>query len=217
MGYLALRFDDATIGQYTVGFNYMKKYNLKGNIFPIVNRVGKDGYIDWDLLIEMQNNNWEIGSHSMTHTKNWIDEKKKIKYELKKSLSILTDKGFDITSFCFPFNRYNSDTIETALKYYKCCLVKYSSNIINDKKTIIPSISSKEGIDFLKKKIEIISRTKGFLVITFHKISDDLNLIDNKYNISINEFKNLIDFIYSFVQKKTIEIITIKDYLEIFK
>ena len=64
--------------------------------------------------------------------------------------------------------------------------------------------------------IETIIRKKGFLVITFHKISDEPKLIDNKYNIKIDEFKNIIDYIYSLVQKKKIEIITIKDYLEIF-
>ena len=212
MGYLALRFDDGTISQYNFGYKYMKKYNMKGVIYPIINRIGKDNYINWNRLYKMQENNWEIGSHSMTHSKEWINDRKNIKYELKESLSILTEKGFDVNSFCFPFNKYNDNSIRKCLKYYKCCLAKYNKNIIKENKNIIPSVSSKEGIDKMLKVIKNISNSDGFQVITFHKISDENNL----YNIPIKDFKKIIDYIQKFIIRDKIKVITIKEYLELF-
>jgi peptidoglycan/xylan/chitin deacetylase (PgdA/CDA1 family) len=195
MGFLVLRFDDATLGQFEYGFKIMNKYNLVGSIYPIVNRINKKNYINWDQLHIMYNNGWEIGSHTMNHKKDWIYNYDIIDYELVVSKKILEKKGFKIINLCYPFNQFNQPLLRKSLKYYKYCLGGYTNMIQRKILNPIPSISSKMGIECIKNNIRKLTCSDGFLVITFHTISDNTKFNKNIYNTSIDDFEKLIKYI----------------------
>ena len=109
-----------------------QKEFLKTNFIklPAQNRVS---YLQPNQIKYLADNNFEIGSHGMTHsllTADYMNENKII-FELNNSkiwLEQITSKP--VTSFCFPAGRYNSKMIELAKRvgYTSTCLVFRDEN-----------------------------------------------------------------------------------------
>ncbi|MBW1938543.1 MAG: polysaccharide deacetylase family protein [Deltaproteobacteria bacterium] len=66
---LTFTFDDGSRSTYATAYPIMKKYNKTGVVYVISRRVADyyDNYIHADQLREMQDDGWEIGSHSVSH------------------------------------------------------------------------------------------------------------------------------------------------------
>lgn len=90
-------------------------------------------YLRAEQIKFLSDNNFEIGSHSVTHslfTAEYMNESK-INFELKQSkisLEEITSKP--VISFCFPSGYYNSKAIELAKAngYTSVCLIKKNQN-----------------------------------------------------------------------------------------
>lgn len=108
-----LTFDDGYDDNYSQAFSVMKKYNVHGTFFLIVNKLGTSEYMTKDQAIELHKAGNEIGSHSMSHPSleklkgSALDKEiKTSKEELEK---IISDK---VVSFCYPAGKFNDDTIK---------------------------------------------------------------------------------------------------------
>src|SRR5688500_18355637 len=63
-------FSDGLKSQFTNAKPILDKYGFKGTFDVVCNYVGtKNGYMDWDEIKELHNENHDIGSHSMTHAR----------------------------------------------------------------------------------------------------------------------------------------------------
>ena len=97
---------------------------------PTQNRVS---YLKPDQIKFLAENDFEIGSHSLTHslfTAKYMNENK-INIELKQSKIYLERiTGKPVNSFCFPSGYYNSKAIELAKEngYTSVCLIKKNKN-----------------------------------------------------------------------------------------
>src|SRR5207253_880261 len=109
MIYITLRFDDGTISQYTNAFQYMSKYNMPGSVYVIGEKVGLTGYINLESLLIMQNAGWEIGYHSLTHDRNWINIDHRFQRETDSSR--LKNAGLHIRTFALPHSVSNEKVI----------------------------------------------------------------------------------------------------------
>lgn len=89
------------------------KYNLPGTFYIIIDRVGTEGYLDWEQIKWLDSNKFEIGSHTMSHPqdlKKLYDDE--LKYEIQTSKEFLeTVLGHKIVSFCYPRGRYDERVI----------------------------------------------------------------------------------------------------------
>ena len=90
---IILSFDDGTIDHYNTVYPMLKKYGLKGTFFVISKYVGSPGSLNEKQIVEMAQNDMEIGSHSYSHP--FLDEldARELHYELKKSKD-------DLKTFC---------------------------------------------------------------------------------------------------------------------
>ena len=116
---ISLTFDDAYVDFYTNVFPILKKYNLKANLYVIVNaRGGK--YLDDNQIKEISSSGLvSIGSHTLNHLslKNLSDEE--INNELKdskKELESLINK--EVKTICYPSGSYDSNVMYITSKYY---------------------------------------------------------------------------------------------------
>lgn len=86
-------------------------------------------YLQQDQIKFLSDNNFEIGSHSMTHslfTAEYMSESK-ANFELKESKLFLENiTGKSVNSFCFPSGYYTSEAIKLAKTngYTSVCLIK---------------------------------------------------------------------------------------------
>ena len=68
--------------------------------------------MNWSELRRLHEKGWEIGSHGKTHRRLIAMDSKKITQELVISKKNIEDRiGSEVTTFCPPFNAWNSDLL----------------------------------------------------------------------------------------------------------
>lgn len=111
-----ITFDDGDITNYLNVFPILKKLGLKAYFFIIGERIGTDGYMNWNQIKELQDAGMIIGSHGMTHrilTELRDDE---LDYELVESKKILEENlKTKIDYFSIPRGFCNKKIIDKAM------------------------------------------------------------------------------------------------------
>ncbi len=93
-------------------------------VFAITDFVGKKNswdyfpenkqvsHMSWSELRGLHEKGWEIGSHGKTHRRLIAMDSKHVMDELRNSKKNIEDRiGSEVTTFCPPFNAWNSDLI----------------------------------------------------------------------------------------------------------
>lgn len=111
---VALTFDDGYEDFYTNAFPLLKKYNLKGTLYVIINAVDKQGYITKAQLKEMAVSGVvEIGSHTFNHPDLRLKKKADQIFEIKGSRNALEAIiNIPVLTFAYPYGYYNSQILE---------------------------------------------------------------------------------------------------------
>ena len=217
---ISLRFDDCKISQYDIGYNLLKKNDLKAVMFPIGKRTGHRDYIKMGQLLEMQSNGIEIGYHTYSHID--ISTLSEQELELETNPNEFKQAGLNIKSFAIPFSKGSDDnqlvqTLTNKMKYENIC------GIPNNKATKIgvkPLIFSNYNIDYrtdlkeLENMLNNIIENKLFLVISFHKITKSIDEIqpNDITSIDLNKFINVIDLISKKKQEEGLIDVTFQEY-----
>lgn len=63
-----ITFDDGCLETYSVCWPLLKRFGYPAAIFITPNDIGKTGFMTWDQVNEMADDNCIIGSHTMNHT-----------------------------------------------------------------------------------------------------------------------------------------------------
>ena len=99
-----ITFDDGMLSQYTYAKPILDKYNFRATFYIICNSVDKENRMNWNNIQTLQEEEHEIGSHSMNHKRLNTLSEEEIRYEIIESRRCLQEKGFNVTSFSFPYN-----------------------------------------------------------------------------------------------------------------
>lgn len=105
--YVAFTFDDGTIDHYKTAAPTLEKFGYRGVFSIIVNAVGKDGYMTWDMIRDLHRRGHVIASHTMNHQDlgqlyrdGRIDD---MEFEISESKRILErELGAPVRYLCFP-------------------------------------------------------------------------------------------------------------------
>ena len=99
-----ITFDDGMLTQYTYAKPILDKYNFKATFYIICNSVDKENRMNWNNIQILEEEGHEIGSHSMNHKRFSTLSEEEIRYEIIEAKRCLQEKGFNVTSFSFPYN-----------------------------------------------------------------------------------------------------------------
>ena len=99
-----ITFDDGMLSQYTYAKPILDKYNFKATFYIICNSVDKENRMNWNNIRTLEEEGHEIGSHSMNHKRLSTLSEEEERYEIIESKRCLQEKGFNVTSFSFPYN-----------------------------------------------------------------------------------------------------------------
>ena len=111
---ILITFDDGEESIYENAMPILMKYGYIGNLFLVLDRIDRKGYLSQKQIKELINKGFGIGSHSVSHAdiKNLNDIK--LKYEVKGSknkLEALLDVNVDY--FAYPYGAsYNQKRIK---------------------------------------------------------------------------------------------------------
>lgn len=193
-GAVTLWFDDGWMTQYDVGFEVLNKYGLKGAIAIPTHLIGYPAYMNWTQVRSLAHNGWEITSHSRNHN---CDEDKftpsLLESEMLGAKQDLLALGLTADHYVTPCGVQTDNVVEVAKKYYFS--LRTSTNGINalplkDAYHIKSEVINKtHTIDEVKRWIEKTKEQKGWLILTFHQISDDSS---TNYGVTTQLFEEMV-------------------------
>lgn len=106
---VVLTFDDGYENNYTTLLPILEEYGMKGTVYMITNRIGREGYLTWNQLRDMQARGMEIGSHTANHQPLTTFDPKKQDDELRLSKLLLEWNGIHtVFSFSYPNGAYDA-------------------------------------------------------------------------------------------------------------
>jgi len=114
---LILSFDDGTKDHYTSVFPRLKKYDMKGVFFVVTKYINSEVNLTDHQILEMFQNQMEIGSHSYSHPYMNDLSQGNLEYELERSKKDLEAiLGSEIFSFAPPGGWFNQSVLSAAKK-----------------------------------------------------------------------------------------------------
>lgn len=132
---IIITFDDGYRDAYTNAFPILKKYGFSATFYIITSYIDKNNpdYMTWDELRELEKNNMNIGSHTLTHPDLEKADSTRVDKEIGESQTTLQNQlGIKITDFCYPSGKYDSRTINALKKYNYKTAVTVKSGIANE-------------------------------------------------------------------------------------
>lgn len=146
---VVLTFDDGYQDAYDAAFPILKKYQMIGVFYLIVNKIGTPGYLTWDEIMQMQTEGMSFGSHTLSHPDLRSLSRINLHKELEESKKILEQKlGKEITDFCYPSGKYDDAVLK-----------ELQSDSYQTAVTTHPGILNLKDNPFLLKRLRITENT----------------------------------------------------------
>ncbi|MCI1248838.1 MAG: polysaccharide deacetylase family protein [Megasphaera sp.] len=110
---IMITFDDGYADNYEYAYPIMKKYNMCGTIFLIMNLMDTKGYLTWNQVEIMGKDGMEFGSHTISHKPLTSFERDDARHELVASKeAIEAHLGKPCTFIAFPEGKFNDMVME---------------------------------------------------------------------------------------------------------
>jgi peptidoglycan/xylan/chitin deacetylase (PgdA/CDA1 family) len=194
---VSFTFDDSLASTYTNVQPILAKYGLTGTDYVITGCVGMTTapntchantdttYMSWTQVETLQNDGWEIGSHTVTHpylaTSDATDGQPnvltaaQVTQELTQSKADLSAHGINATDFSTPYGDYNNAVLAQISKYYASQRgfadqnnndwPSFNDYIINDY-----HVEGTTTVAQVEAKIDDAIANNRWLVLTMHNI-----------------------------------------------
>jgi len=116
---VSLTFDDATIDFYEQLYPLLHEYQLKAVLAIPVGMIGKENHCNWNQLCEMERSGLiTFASHSFSHC-NLMRPHTDLQKEIIQSKHVIEDRlQTPISSFVYPYGKWNRSLLRLALKHY---------------------------------------------------------------------------------------------------
>ena len=157
---ILLTIDDAFESFYTEAWPYLKKNKIPFILFVSTEPVGKNGYMTWEQIKEVESQNFTyIGHHSHTHKYLIDDSMEKFVLDIETANKIfLKELGYVPSLFSYPFGEYSKFMRDYISKNFKYAFGQHSGVIdLNKNKFELPRFPINEKYGELKRFKSIIN------------------------------------------------------------
>ena len=160
-----ITFDDGNKSDFEIALPILKKYGITAKFFPILSRIGQQGYMTWDNLQTLIKEDMQIGSHGLNHTAWTGCTDSQLVKELWYSRKTLEKKlGRPIVCAAAPFGAVNPYVFHAAKKagYTKLYTSSHRSSFTGS--SLVPRFSVKTDMnptDYIATQIKPICRIRS--------------------------------------------------------
>jgi len=128
---ILLTIDDGFSSFYKNAWPYLKNKKIPFILFISTREIGKNGYMTWDQIREVQNSKIGIiGNHSHTHDYLVDLSNKKINHDIDQSIKIFKKElGYNPNYFSYPFGEYSLDFINIIKQNFNFAFGQHSGVI----------------------------------------------------------------------------------------
>ena len=156
---ILITIDDGFKSFYEEAWPYLKKNKIPFILFVSTEPVGKNGYMTWDQIKEIEKQDFAlIGHHSHSH-EYLIDETiEKFINDTEKASSIFLKKiGYVPTIYSYPFGEYSKDMKNYISKNFDLAFGQHSGVIdVNKEKFELPRFPMNENYGKMKRFKSIV-------------------------------------------------------------
>jgi hypothetical protein len=182
--------------------DYMGEKNMRGSVFYVTQNFNNSFFMDSTTLLDLQDQNWEIVSHTNNHTRLVNVPQSIIDYEVIESKIIFEEMGFQIYGFTPPFIALPEPALTTVEENYNW--YGYAGGPVSQPEYDVSSAtyrvptsevgSGSQIHDFQSAKtiIDNAIANNQWLVLNVHQID---NNSDNPFSFPLAEFQQIIDYI----------------------
>jgi len=189
---ILITIDDGFKSFYNEAWPYLKKNKIPFILFVSTEPVGKNGYMNWDEIKEIENSEYGyIGHHSHTHE--YLIDMNETEFinDIETSTKIFKDKlGYSPLIFSYPFGEYSLYMKQYIKDNFKIAFGQHSGVIdINKDKFELPRFPINEKYGELKRFKSLINYSPleyEFLKPEEKKLSDN----DNPPKLIVQFFEN---------------------------
>jgi peptidoglycan/xylan/chitin deacetylase (PgdA/CDA1 family) len=189
---ILITIDDGFKSFYTEAWPFLKKNKIPFILFISTEPVGKNGYMSWDEIKEIEKSDFAIiGHHSHTHEYLIDMENSKFIEDIELATKIFKEKlGYNPKIFSYPFGEYSKFMKDYISKNFKIAFGQHSGVIdLNKDKFELPRFPINEKYGDLKRFKSLIN----YAPLEYKSFSPEEKKIQDKDNppqIIINFFDN---------------------------
>jgi len=157
---ILITIDDGFKSFYDEAWPYLKKNKIPFILFVSTEPVGKNGYMNWDEINEIENSEYGyIGHHSHTHEYLIDMNEEEFINDIETSTKIFKDKlGYSPLIFSYPFGEYSLYMKQYIKDNFKIAFGQHSGVIdINKDKFELPRFPINEKYGELKRFKSLIN------------------------------------------------------------
>lgn len=201
-GLITLWFDDAWSSQYFAAAPVLRQHGFHAAIAVPTGSVGYDAYVNWAQLRALQQDGWEITNHSVSHDcqmQNWTREQ--LSAELAKASQDLWRHQLSSDHFVTPCG-VSSDTLKDVARseFVSYRTVEPGENDLNSLDPYdlkVQNVTNTTTLAEMKSWVDRAVSDNKWQILVFHQVGEEGALADNQetYNIRLQDFKDLIDYI----------------------
>ena len=178
---ILITIDDGFKSFYTEAWPYLKKNKIPFILFVSTEPIGKNGYMDWNEIKEIEKSEFGfIGHHSHTHEylidmsyEEFVNDIETATKIFKKNL------GYNPEIFSYPFGEYSEEMKNYISKNFKIGFGQHSGVIdINKDKFELPRFPINEKYGNLERFKSIIQ----YLPLEYKSLSPNEKKIDDQNN-----------------------------------
>jgi peptidoglycan/xylan/chitin deacetylase (PgdA/CDA1 family) len=191
---------DHGFNSHEVAAQYMNDRGMTGSIFVVTQNFNRPAFMNVTTLLQLQDQNWEIVSHTNNHTRLVNVPQNVIDYEVIESKRIFEEMGFQIYGFTPPNVAWDNQSLDTMFETYNWVGFGLRNtgepyDIATDtyKVNTVPVNLQAEVNDFQSAKLRIDEAISNdeILILTFHNLEN----LQNPFNFPMAEFLMIIDYL----------------------
>ncbi len=221
---ITFRFDDGFVEDYDNAFPALKAAGMRASFYPISGRFGESASLTEEQVREMAHAGQEIGSHTHQHidlTSETFENDEDLMDELIKSKTLIEEAtGKEVYGITPPNHGYNERIDRFIHGVYEYSSVRpenhsasqsmqYYTRYGTQRNTTTQTISRRE-IDRLKDFVDETIEKKVWTIMHTHKIDDVPPLEEGAYDLSLETFLQLLDYINT-KRPHEVDVVTIRE------
>lgn len=133
---VVLTFDDGFQNFFSEAFPVLEKYGFRATVFLVTEFCGKNNdwagnppelpsskVLSWEEIRQLHGLGIEFGGHSRTHPDLTKVSDSRVESEIVESKAVIENAlGGEVTTFAYPFGKFNPDVKQTVEKSYKAAV-----------------------------------------------------------------------------------------------
>lgn len=194
-GHAVLFFDDGLASAHTIGSKVLSEYDMPATVSTVTSRVGDDGYLTVDQMKDLQEQGWEMASHTHSSVNLQNISRLTAEQEIVNAKEWLVDHGFETGSrwLVYPYGNFTDSVADFASEYHDLAF-RYmgprsagSGPITHDM-----SVSRGDGtdLDIAKRMVDLGDLYNDIELFTFHDVGGGDGL-----SMSRSEFEEFVAYL----------------------